>query len=105
MEALEFMTEDLELRSMFMFFRTRTCSGITWAVENGAIVTNGQRIGQFDFTNAPSVAILAPIDGVVIRRYDPDVAALPHRPSVLIALFAREADLLRGGGPWQDVRD
>lgn len=96
MEAVEFMPRNGELRSLCLFFRDRTCSGITWAVDNGARVAIGQQIGRFEFTNAPAVGIVAPIDGTLMRRYDPDVAALPHRPSVLIAWFASDEELMRG---------
>jgi hypothetical protein len=42
--------------------------------------------GNSEVSGEP-VPILAPEPGTLIRRYDPDVADLPHRPSVVIALF------------------
>lgn len=89
MEPVEFLQQSLELRSHFSFFRGRSpCSGIRWDVANGAEVSEGQVLGVFLFTNDDPVPILCPMEAVVLRRYEPDGAALHQRPSQLVALLA-----------------
>jgi len=88
MDAVEFLANNCELRSFFLFFRQRTdCNGIRWTVAAGDNVNAGQVIGELGFVTGGPVQIVAPVDGVVVRTYDPNVADLPHRPSLPIALF------------------
>jgi hypothetical protein len=88
MNSVEYLSSNHELRTVFRFFRDRPgCSGITWLVAEGAAVEPGDTLGHFTFVSGEPVPILAPEPGTLIRKYDPDVADLPHRPSVVIALF------------------
>ena len=88
MDAFEFLANNCELRSFFQFFRQRPdCAGITWRVSPGDGVAAGQVIGELAFITGGPVDIVAPIDGIVVRTFDPNVADLPHRPSLPIALF------------------
>ena len=87
-EPFEFLANNCELRSFFRFFlQRRDCSGIRWVVAAGIDVTAGQVIGELLFATGGPVQIVAPIDAVVMRVFDPDVAELPFQPSVPIALF------------------
>jgi hypothetical protein len=102
MQPIEFLTENLELRSYFAFFRDKSpCSGIRWIVDNGADITAGQTLGHFLFTAHVPAAIVSPIDAVLLRRYESDGAALHQRPSQLIAILAPER--VRGGDDDQDM--
>jgi predicted deacylase len=88
MEAFEFLSNNCELRSFFRFFQQRNdCSGIRWRVVPGERVVAGQEIGELSFVTGNPVEIRAPVDGVVVRTFDPNVAELPFRPSLTIALF------------------
>ena len=88
MSPVEYLSSNHELRAVFQFFRERPgCCGITWFVAEGAAVEPGDPLGHFTFATGESIPILAPETGTLVRRYDPDVADLPHRPSVVIALF------------------
>ena len=88
MSPVEYLSSNHELRAVFLFFRDRPgCSGITWLVDEGAAVAPGDPLGHYTFATGESVPIFAPEPGTLVRRYDPDVADLPHRPSVVIALF------------------
>ena len=88
MSPVEYLSSNHELRAVFLFFRDRPgCSGITWLVAEGAAVEPGDPLGHFTFATGESVPIFAPEPGTLVRKYDPDVADLPHRPSVVIALF------------------
>ncbi|HEY0991130.1 MAG TPA: hypothetical protein VGD80_28955 [Kofleriaceae bacterium] len=87
-QALEFLVNNCELRSHFRYFARRPdCTGISWGVTAGTAVTAHQVIGALVFITGEPVEIVAPVDGVVIKTYDPNVADLPHRPSQPIALF------------------
>ena len=87
-QPLEFLAHNCELRSFFLFFRTRPdCTGIRWNVAAGTIVAARQVIGELTFITGLPVEIVAPIDAIVVRTFDPNVADLPHRPSQPIALF------------------
>ncbi len=89
MEPIEFLQQSLELRSHAAFFRDRSpCTGIRWEVANGADISEGQVLGNFLFTQQPPVPIVSPMDGVVLRRFEPDGTALDQRPSQLIVLLA-----------------
>ena len=89
MEPVGFLQQSLELRSHFAFFRHRSpCSGIRWNVANGAHVKQGETLGHFLFTSHAPAPIVAPVDAIVLRRYEPQGAALQQRPSQLIVLFA-----------------
>jgi hypothetical protein len=88
MNSVEYLSGNHELRVVFRFFRERPgCSGITWLVDEGTAVEPGDPLGHFTFASGESVPIFAQEPGTLVRRYDPDVADLPHRPSVVIALF------------------
>jgi len=88
MSPVEYLSSNHELRAVFLFFRDHPgCSGITWLVAEGAAVAPGEPLGHFTFANGEPVPIFAQEPGTLVRRYDPDVADLPHRPSVVIALF------------------
>lgn len=88
MSPVEYLFSNHELRAVFRFFRDRPgCCGITWLVAEGAAVEPGDPLGHFTFASGEPVPILAPETGTLVRKYDPDVADLPHRPSVVIALF------------------
>jgi hypothetical protein len=88
MSPVEYLSSNHELRAVFLFFRDRPgCSGITWLVDEGAAVAPGDPLGHFTFATGEPVPIFAQQPGTLVRRYDPDVADLPHRPSVVIALF------------------
>ena len=87
-QALEFLANNCELRSFFLFFRKRPdCTGIRWNVAAGTTVAARQVIGELVFITGGPVEIVAPIDAIVVRTFDPNVADLPHRPSQPIALF------------------
>lgn len=87
-QALEFLANNCELRSYFRYFARRPdCAGISWVVTPGTVVAARQVIGALVFSTGAPVAIVAPVDGVVVRTYEPNVADLPHRPSQPIALF------------------
>ncbi|HZJ64710.1 MAG TPA: hypothetical protein VFD36_14430 [Kofleriaceae bacterium] len=87
-QPLEFLVNNCELRSFFQYFVKRPdCAGIRWSVAAGTVVAARQVIGELVFITGNSVAIVAPVDGTVVRTYDPNVADLPHRPSQPIALF------------------
>ena len=93
MDAVEFLANNCELRSYFLFFRQRMdCNGIPWSVAAGDNVNAGQVIGQLAFTTGNPVQIVAPVDGVVVKTYDPNLAELPHRPSLPIAVFQPNGD-------------
>ena len=98
-KPLEFLASNCELRSFFVFFRKRPdCTGIRWTVAAGTVVAARQVIGELTFISGRPVEILAPIDAIVVRTFDPNVADLPHRPSQPIALFqARSAAPPAGG--------
>jgi Na+-translocating ferredoxin:NAD+ oxidoreductase RnfC subunit len=88
MDAFEFLANNCELRSFFRFFQQRhDCSGIRWRVVPGQAVAAGQQIGVLSFATGGSIDIHAPVDGIVIKTFDPNVADLPFRPSLTIALF------------------
>jgi Na+-translocating ferredoxin:NAD+ oxidoreductase RnfC subunit len=88
MNAFEYLENNCELRSFFRFFQERgDCSGIRWRVRPGETVVVGQEIGELSFASGGSVTVRAPIDGIVVRTFDPNVADLPFRPSLTIALF------------------
>lgn len=88
MNPVEYLSINHELRAVFRFFRERTgCSGITWLVDEGAAVSPGEPLGHFTFVTGEMVPIFAAEPGTLVRRYDPVVTDLPHRPSVVIALF------------------
>lgn len=88
LEAVEFLANNCELRSFFQFFRIRTdCAGIMWRIEDGATVAANQVIGEFAFAGGAPVAIIAPIDGTVVRTFNPNPSDLSRRPSATIALF------------------
>lgn len=104
MEPVAFLRESLELRSHFAFFRDRSpCAGIRWEVTNGADVSEGQTLGNFLFTEHAPAPIICPVDGIVLRRFEPDGAALHQRPSQLVALLAPPR--VRGGDDrqWHDI--
>jgi Na+-translocating ferredoxin:NAD+ oxidoreductase RnfC subunit len=93
MNAFEYLENNCELRSFFRFFQGRAdCSGIRWRVKPGDVVAAGQAIGELSFATGGPIEIHAPLDGIVVRTFDPNVADLPFRPSLTIALFLpREA--------------
>lgn len=92
MQAVEFLPLNNELRSYARFFKDHTgCTGITWKVQRAERIKAGQVMGEFTFVNEPPVEIIAPIDAQVVLTYSPDVADLPHRPSVPIVLLRPEA--------------
>lgn len=108
MTPVEYLPLCGELRSYFLFFHDRRdCTGITWLVDSGDVVSAGQRIAELTFATLGAVDIAAPVDGRVIRTYSPDVAELPHRPSLPLVLFQPVgAPVPKGdGNPWEDVRD
>jgi hypothetical protein len=87
-QPLEFLANNCELRSFFLFFRKRPdCTGIRWNVAAGTAVAARQVIGELVFITGRPIEIVAPIDAIVVRTFDPNVADLPHRPSQPIALF------------------
>ena len=88
MSPVEYLSSNHELRAVFLFFRERPgCSGITWPIPEGAAVELGDPLGHFTFATGDPAPIFAPETGTLVRRYDPNVADVPHRPSVVIALF------------------
>jgi hypothetical protein len=88
MNAVEYLPQNAELRSHYHFFEEhKNCAGITWMVSPGDYVTKGQVIGYFKFSTEEPVEIVAPIDARVARTFSPNVADLPDRPSVTIAMF------------------
>jgi hypothetical protein len=91
-QPLEFLANNCELRSFFLYFRKRPdCTGIRWSVAPGAVVAAHQVIGELVFITGTPVEIVAPIDAVVVRTFHPNVSDLPHRPSQPIALFQARA--------------
>ena len=87
-QALEFLVNNCELRSFFQYFVDRPdCAGIRWEVKAGTVVNADQVIGKLVFVTGAPVEIVAPVDGVLLRTYDPNVDDLPYRPSQPIALF------------------
>ena len=88
MSPVEYLSSNHELRAVFLFFRDRPgCSGITWLVDEGTAVSPGDPLGHFTFVNGETVPIVAAETGTLVRTYNPNLADLPHRPSVVIALF------------------
>src|SRR6185295_19772650 len=88
MDAVEYLPQNAELRSHYHFFEAhKGCTGVTWKVQPGDHITEGQVLGHFMFSTEKPVEIVAPIDARVAHTYSPNVADLPERPSVTIALF------------------
>jgi len=88
MSAVEYLPENAELRSQYHFFRDHeSCTGITWLVQPGDQIAEGQVLGHFTFSAEKPVEIVAPVNATVAWTYMPNAADLPSRPSVAIALF------------------
>jgi hypothetical protein len=100
MNPVEYLSGNHELRTMFRFFRDRPgCSGITWLVAEGAEVKPGDPLGHFTFATGEIVPIVAAATGTLVRTYNPNLADLPHRPSVVIALFEPTSAAVSAVGP------
>jgi len=88
MSAVEYLPENAELRTQYHFFRDhKRCTGITWLVQPGDPITEGQVLGHFTFATEKPVEIVAPVDAMVAQTYTPNLTELAARPSVAIALF------------------
>ena len=87
-EAADFLSKNAEVRTAFSYFRTRPdCIGISWAVANGDLVSQGDLLCTFRFGAGPIEHVTSPIDGKVLWTNSPSVASLSHRPSQLLALL------------------
>lgn len=88
MDAVEYLPLNAELRSYPLYFREHPgCTGVAWNVSTADQIKTGDKIGQFNFKHGKPLAIIAPVDAIVIGTYTPEMMYLPHPPSALLALF------------------
>lgn len=88
MEAVEYLPLNAELRSYPLYFHEHPgCIGVAWDVSTADRIKAGDKIGQFNFKQGEPVAILAPVEAIVIGTYTPEMMHLPHPPSALLALL------------------